>query len=102
MPYFGFKAEVLTRLDRIIALQEAIGKIEESQMATIDDIVGKVTEEKTMIGSLKVFVQGLQDQVKAVPGVTPDMQTKIDGVFANVSANSQSISDAMVANTPKA
>ncbi len=101
MPYYGFKAEVLTRLDRIIALQEAIQKTEVLQMSTLDDIVAKVTEEKTMIGSLKAFVQGLQDQIKAIPGVTPVMQAQIDSIFTDVSANSQSISDAMTANTPK-
>jgi uncharacterized coiled-coil protein SlyX len=100
MPYYGFKSEVLARLDKIIANQEAAAKQGMKIMATMDEVVAKVEEEKTMVDGLKTFVQGLRDQITALPNMTPQMQAQIDQVFTTVSANSQGIADAMAANTP--
>ena len=100
MPYYGFKAEVLARLDSIIALQEASAKQGVMIMHTMDEVAKSIEDEKTLVGGLKVFVQGLQDQIKALPGVTPALQAQIDSVFTSVSENSKTIADAMVANTP--
>ena len=102
MSYYGFKSEVLARLDKLIALQEALAKLGMLQMATLDDIVAKVGAETTLVGGLKTFIQGLKDQLATVPNITPIQQAQIDGIMAQVDANSKSIADAMVANTPPA
>jgi len=100
MPYYGFKSEVLARLDTIIANQVALAGQMVMEMATLDEIVSKVEEEKTLVGGLQTFVQGLKDQIAALPSMTPAMQAQIDQVFTAVSANSKAIADAMVVNTP--
>lgn len=100
MSYYGFKSEVLSRLDKIIALQEASARQGKMEMATLQEIVDKVAEETTMVNSLKVFVQGLRDQLGSMPNVTPAMQAQIDGIFASVDSNTHMIADALVANTP--
>ncbi len=100
MAFYGFKSEVLTRLDKIIAQQEALLAQGVKEMATLEDVVAKVAQETTDIGSLKVFMQGLKDQIAAIPGVTPAMQAQIDAVFAAVSANDKAVVDAMAANVP--
>jgi hypothetical protein len=98
--YYGFKSEVLARLDKIIANQEAETRQGAHLMATLDEVVAKIEEETTLVGGLQKFVQGLKDQIGALPSMTPAMQAQIDHVFTSVSANSKSIADAMVANTP--
>jgi hypothetical protein len=100
MSYYGFKSEVLARLDKIIANQDVNVKQGMTIMATLDEVVAKVTQETTDIGSLKVFVQGLQDQIKVVPGMTPAMQAQIDTIFTTVASNDQAIVTAMKANVP--
>lgn len=71
-------------------------------MATMEEVVAKVEEETTQVGGLKVFIQGLKDQIAALPTMTPALQAQIDQVFTTVSANSKAIADAMMANTPPA
>ena|SRR5436190_730740 len=100
MPYYGFKSEVLCRLDKIIALQEALRQQGVQEMATLSEVVDKVAEETTLVAGLKVFVQGLKDQIAALPSLTAEQQAQIDGVFTHVSANSASIAEAMAANIP--
>lgn len=102
MPYYGFKSEVLCRLDKIIALQEALRQQGVQEMATLTEVVDKVAAETTLVNSLKVFVQGLKDQIAALPNITPEQQAQIDGIFSSVDANSHVIADAMAANTPVA
>lgn len=100
MSYYGFKSEVLARLDKIIALQEASSKQGTFIMATLNEVVDKVAAETTLVNSLKVFVQGLKDQIAALPSLSAEQQAQIDGIFAHVSDNSSIIADAMSANTP--
>lgn len=102
MPYYGFKSEVLARLDTIIANQVAGARQGALLMATMEEVVAKVEEETTQVGGLKVFIQGLKDQIAALPTMTPALQAQIDQVFTTVSANSKAIADAMMANTPPA
>jgi hypothetical protein len=74
-------------------------------MATLDQILDKVTQETTDIGSLKVFIAGLKQQIAdALAGVTlpPAVQAKVDAVFAGVAANDQAVVDAMAASVPPA
>lgn len=98
--YQQFKSDVLARLDGIIASQAVETQRELNIMATMTEVVDKIAEETTLVASLQTFVQGLRDQIAALPGVTPELQAQIDGAFAHVSANATAIANAMVANTP--
>lgn len=72
-------------------------------MATLDEVLAEVAKETTDIGSLTTFIQGLEQQIKdALSGVTlpPDVQTKVDQVFANVTNNDAAIVAAMASNVP--
>ena len=93
----SFDPVMLGRIDRVIdLLTQAINK-ENIIMATLDDIIAKVSQETTDIGSLQVFVQGLEDQIKALPGITPAQQAQIDVIFADVDKNDVAIVNAMKA-----
>lgn len=70
--------------------------------ATIQDVVDAVTAETSHVASLKAFVDGLKQQLAdalaAAGQLTPEQQAALDGVFAQVHANDQAITDAMAAN----
>ena len=100
MTYRGFKSEVIWRLDKILENQETAAKQRIIEMATMAELVTKIAEETTLVAGLKTFVQGLRDQIAALPNITPAMQAEIDSAFASVAANSAAIANAMVANTP--
>jgi hypothetical protein len=69
---------------------------EETQMTTLlQDIIDDVAAEKTVIDSLTVFVHGLEDQIKTLPGITPAQQAQIDHIFADVEKNKAAITAAM-------
>ena len=71
-------------------------------MASIQDIVDEVTAETTAIGGLTAFIQGLQAQIAALPGLTAAQQAQIDGIFASVGSNTAAIAAAMATNVPPA
>ncbi len=96
----NFDPEVLVRIDTLVGLLQQTIQKENAIMSTLDDIVTAVAAQTTMIGSLQTFVQGLEDQIKALPGLTPAMQAKIDTIFAGVDANEKAIANAMVVNVP--
>ena len=69
-------------------------------MATLDQVLADVTAESTQIDGVMTFIQGLQAQIAALPGITPAMQTQIDAIFAGAEANKAKLAAAIVANTP--
>lgn len=71
---------------------------------TIDDLITAVQEEDTLIDSVSTLVTGLKTRLdEALKGaITPEVQAKIDGVFASIQADKQKLSDAIVAGTPNA
>jgi hypothetical protein len=71
-------------------------------MAMLSDILAKVAQEKTDIGSLMTFIDGLEAKISAIPGITPDMQTQIDALFANIGDNDAAIVAAMKIGVPPA
>ena len=81
---------------RVAALEQQM----EYVMATLQDVIDEVAVQKTTVASLATFVQGLQDKINALPGITPAMQAQIDQVFADVDVNNKAIAAAMVANVP--
>ena len=88
----------LRQVDKIISLLTQAIQKDNRIMATMDEILAKVAQETTDIGSMRVFVQGLEDQIKAIPGMTPTMQAQIDSVFTSVDSNDKAIVDAMKVN----
>lgn len=70
--------------------------------ATIDQVVQDVNDESTLDDSIITLLNGISQQLKdALSGATlpPDVQAKVDGVFIQLEANKQKISDAITANT---
>lgn len=92
----GFDHDTLNVIERALCLlTSSISGKDKKIMSTLQEIVDDVAAESTAIGSLSVFVKGLQDQIAAIPGITPEMQTNIDGIFASVEANKAAINAAM-------
>jgi hypothetical protein len=71
-------------------------------MIMLKDVLDKVAMETTDIGSLTVLMQGLEDKITAIPGMTPEIQAQIDALFANVDANDKAIVAAMKIGVPPA
>jgi uncharacterized protein YoxC len=86
--------ELLSLLERAVGLLSEISQKETQVMATIQELIDDVAEEKVFLDKLVVFVQGLQDQIKAL-GLPPATQAQIDKVFAAVEANKTEITSAM-------
>lgn len=84
------------QIRRLHSIESKVDRI----MAMLSDIVARMAQEKTDIASLTVFIQGLQDKIMALPGITPEMQTQIDTIFANVDENDKAIMAAMKIGVP--
>lgn len=84
------------------ALEASIRKIlQETIMPTLDDLVTKVAEQTGEVASMRVFVAGLEQQIKdALAGVvlSPEAQAKLDGVFVALDANTEQIKAAIDSN----
>lgn len=72
-------------------------------MATLDDVLKDVTEEKTDIAGLSTFIQGLKQQLAdALSGANlpAPVQAKVDAIFAAAESNKADIAAALAANVP--
>lgn len=67
-------------------------------MATLQQDVDAIAAETTAIASLTTFVQGLETQIAALPGLTATQQTQIDAIFDGVTKNAASITAALTMN----
>lgn len=93
------------KLDAIIrhngvedAMLSAIRRIEERTMASIDDLVTEVAQEKTDIASMQTFIAGIEKQLAdALAGATlsPANQAKVDQLFTDLKANDAAIVSAI-------
>lgn len=73
----------------------------EAIMATLDQVLSDVTDESTQIDGLATLISGLRQQVADAvknAGIPPDVQAKIDQVFAQAEANKAKIANALAAN----
>lgn len=74
-------------------------------MATLDDVLAKVAEQKTQVESLVALIAGLKQKLADAlatvppPAVPAELQSKIDAVFADLASNSDAIISAINANT---
>jgi hypothetical protein len=89
----GITTTIGSKVDLILANQEKM-------MASIQDVADDMTQETTTIAGLSTFIQGLQAQIAALPGITPQLQAQIDGVFAQAEANKAALAAALAANVP--
>lgn len=67
-------------------------------MASLADLQAAVAAEDTVVDSAIALLQGLSAQIAALK---PD-QAAIDALAADVAAKTQSLADAVAANTPAA
>lgn len=87
-------------------LKKKLRKLEtllEKIMATLDDVLKDVTDEKTAIGGLSDLITGLRKAVAdALSGVTlpPDAQAKVDAIFNEAEARKAELAAAVAANVP--
>lgn len=65
-------------------------------MATLADVKAAVDAEKTVVDSAVTLLQGLTEKIK---NLEPNQQA-IDDLAAEVAAETQSLADAVTANTP--
>lgn len=89
----------------IPATKYDIQKLENKIMEKLNQIIASVTAQTTVIDSIVVLIEGIQEQLKnALSGTTvsPATQAKIDQVFAQVEINKARLAAAVVAGTPAA
>lgn len=89
--------QLCCKLDTVITHQERI-------MATLDETLAAVTAEGTKVDSIIALLTGIKAQLDAVlaGGLTPDVQAKVDAIFAQATTNAAKIDAAITANTPPA
>ena len=91
-------ADVLAAISEV---QQTLGAI----MASLDQVLTDVQDESTQIDALSTLTAGLKQQLAdALAGVNlpPDVQAKVDAVFAGVEANKAKVVAAINANTAAA
>lgn len=71
-------------------------------MNTLQDILDKVREQTTAVGSMQALVRGLRDQLRALGGITMADQARIDDIFGAVKENTATVLVAMETNVPAA
>jgi hypothetical protein len=93
---------ILRRIESNIAFLKQQGV---SEMAEIDDLIAAVAAEKTVDDSAVALLTTLTGQINTLVQNATDLatlKTQITGVTSSVAANTQELSDAVVANTPAA
>lgn len=71
-------------------------------MASLDQVVQDVTDESTLEDSIITLLTNVQAQLAAIlaGNLPPDVQAKVDAVFASLEANKTKLAAAVAANTP--
>jgi hypothetical protein len=70
-------------------------------MPTLDEVLADVADEKTKIDSLTTLVAGIKKQLDDILAgqLPPEVQAKVDAVFAGVEANKAEVQASIDANT---
>lgn len=87
-------------LNSLASLSASLTQKVNTIMSTLDDDIAAIAAQTTAVDSLATFIQGLQAQIAALPGLTAAQQAQVDAIFASVSANTAAITSAMAANVP--
>ena len=92
------------KLDAILDMLYWIERKENKAMATLDDVLAGVAEEKTQIDGLATLTANIKAQLDAALAgtLTPEQQAKVDSIFASVQAGTADAVAAINANTPAA
>lgn len=94
--------------DKLMAIINALHALHEGEttiMATLDEVLAKVTEANTKEDSIIALVSGLKQQLAdALAGVTlpPAVQAKVDAIFDQASQDVTKIDAALAANVAPA
>lgn len=78
-------------------------EITEQIMATLDQVLQKVTDQDTALDSVRELIVGLRQQLKdalANANLSPENQAKVDAIFAAAEKNSAEIVEALAENVP--
>lgn len=89
-------AAVLEQYGLILSKMETI-------MATLDEVLAEVTDESTRLDSIQALIDGIKQQLAdALSGAAlpPDVQAKIDAVFAGLTGNKAKIDKALNTGVP--
>ena len=86
------------KLDLVLTTGQQIQHMETKIMAAIDDLQAAVAAEDTVIDSAITLIKGIPALIAAA-GVDP---AKLTALQADITAKSQSLADAVAANTPAA
>jgi len=88
------------RLDRLDRRLGALERAEEETMATLDDVVTKLTAQTTVVGSVELLLGQLAQMLReAIAAGDPG---KVKLVADLIDANTARLSAAVVTNTPAA
>lgn len=92
---FGLR-RVLAKLDEIKGIVSETQVKETTIMATLDTILSKVQEERTVEDGVVTLLQ----QLFALTQGSGDAQAKLDAIEAAIQGNEDNLAAAVVANTP--
>lgn len=73
-----------------------VAQMENIEMATLDDLVAEVTAQKTIIGSVKTLIAGLQQQL--ADAIASGDPAKVQAVLDQLKANDADLAAAVPAN----
>ncbi len=86
---------------RLDAIFTRLLTMELKLMATMQDILNEVANEKTEIDSVSALISQLQQQIAGLlkGNIPPDVQAQIDSAFAELQANSAQLATAISSST---
>lgn len=88
-----------------VATKSDLDQLETRLMANLDQLLAKVLENRTVLGSLNTLLDGLRAQVNAILAgevIPATVQAKIDAVFEAVTATGEELAEVVLENTPAA
>ncbi len=100
----GLLREIKRRLGYVLSNQNVIFINQEAIMATLDETLAAVTAEDTKVDSIISLLTGVEKQLADVlaGALPPDVQAKVNAIFAQATASAGKIDAAITANTPPA
>ena len=72
-------------------------------MATLEEVLARVRENNTILGSINALLDGLRQQITDIlsgAAVPASVQAKIDAVFTELVAQRTELDEVLVENTP--
>ena len=87
-----------SKLNQILSIVKNILGKEVEQNMTIAELSAKVTEQSTVVGSTKLLLEQLAQMLK--DAIAANDPAAIQAVADMITANTQTLSDAVIANTP--